>query len=94
MLNSKVSLVLGDDLDQVNKVIALEGLNPDNAAPITNPDYLDYLTLVPDETIYIAGWSSTEMLQAIQDKIKADIKPGKSVHLQIVMPETACPDFA
>jgi hypothetical protein len=76
-----ISLIIANDMDQGNEVTAATGLEFTQSAVLTKPEYLDGVNLINNETIYVHGQASTEMIRALTDKIHSS---AKTVNVQFI----------
>ena len=79
-----VTLVLANDVADVEKIIKQERLNPDDSACITEPSYLDFVRLYPNEKVYISANASSKLTAAIKDAATRDLGPGQNINLCVI----------
>lgn len=81
-MNPTIFLVLADNMTQGEEVIKKAYLDIDDCAVITNPAYLDTITLDRNEQVYMHGQSSSNLFEALKSKMGSH----HTINIQVINP--------
>ena len=80
---SKVNLILSNSIEEGKKVASNCGLDIEDSAVITNPQFFEHVSLIPDETIYADSFTSIDLIKKFVLKTH-ELPKGSEINLKII----------